>query len=220
MSKLTRRDLFRRAAIGGSAAAILPSVAFAETPTQPEGPFHPTDIGTDLIRKSALQPVAKGQVIQLFGTVREEGGQAIEGAIVELWQADRNGKYAHPSDPLDLTPDPDFQFWGRAVSDENGQYGFRTIKPGSYPASLTWTRPPHLHLKISRRGYHEIITQMYFAGESLNDTDLLLGDLSASEQSQVVVSFSPTQMESKPGQKDLLGIFDIEMKEVVAAVCE
>ena len=64
------------------------------------------------------------------------------------------------------------------------------LKPGAYAVSDEWSRPPHIHYKVSRRGYHEITTQMYFAGEELNEADALLGDVAEDERELLVVDFS------------------------------
>ncbi len=215
-TSISRRSLFRRSAAVGSSLALLPlSQAFAETPAQPEGPFHPVNFDTDLLQKSPGAALAAGQVIHVKGNVKDEAGNPLAGVFVELWQADQNGKYSHPADPLDFEPDPDFQFWGRATTGANGNFAFRTIKPGAYPASETWMRPPHIHFRFSRRGYFELTTQMYFAGETLNKSDLILQSLSSSEQAELVVSFAKIATETKAGVKDLSGFFQVEMKKVV-----
>lgn len=218
-NNVTRRGLFRNTAVGVAAvggAAVLKPIrnAIAETPAQGLGPFFPTDIGSDLLIKGAGAPMAKGQVIRVQGIVRNEKGDALPGAVIELWQADENGKYNHPADPLQITPDENFQFWGRTVTGLSGAYSFRTIKPGSYPADANWTRPPHLHFKISLRGYYELVTQMYFEGEVLNGDDNILQNIPTTKHSEVVIPFAPTTTQSKPGVNDLLGVFDIELKRV------
>jgi protocatechuate 3,4-dioxygenase beta subunit len=216
--QLDRRTLFRHALVGGSLAAVAPVTlrsAFAVTPAQTEGPFHPLNRDTDLVQIEPGDPLAEGQVIRVTGRVSDESGKAVAGALVELWQADKNGKYDHPADPLPISPDPHFQFWGRATTNANGEYSFRTIKPGAYPASDTWMRPPHLHFRIMRRGFVDLTTQMYFAGESLNDADLILGAVPSSERAEVVVTFSPSsQFSTRPGIPDLVGRFDIELEAV------
>jgi hypothetical protein len=85
--------------------------------------------------------------------------------------------------------DPNFQYWGKVLTNEKGEYGFKTIKPGSYPVSRFWTRPPHLHFTVNSRGHSQLITQMYFAGESFNKKDRLLREHSPVEQAQCIVSF-------------------------------
>jgi protocatechuate 3,4-dioxygenase beta subunit len=74
-------------------------------------------------------------------------------------------------------------------TDAQGRYSFTTITPGAYKVDGTWRRPPHIHYKISRRGYHELTTQMYFAGEELNDTDRLLLGVAKEDRNRLVVDF-------------------------------
>jgi protocatechuate 3,4-dioxygenase beta subunit len=213
---MNRRMLFRRSAVAGSALALMPlSKAIAETPAQPEGPFHPVNLDTDLLQKGPGAPLAAGRVTHVKGNVKDEQGNNVPGVFVELWQADENGKYAHPSDPLVQTPDANFQFWGRAQTGGNGNFAFRTIKPGAYPADENWMRPPHLHFRFYRLGFHELTTQMYFAGEALNADDLILQSLPAAQQKLVVVPFAAIATETKAGVKDLSGFFQVEIKKVV-----
>jgi len=74
-------------------------------------------------------------------------------------------------------------------TDAEGRYAFTTIKPSAYKVDDDWARPPHIHYKVSRRGYHEIITQMYFAGEALNEKDKLLNDVAENDRNLLVVAF-------------------------------
>lgn len=212
-NQMNRRAWFKSSAgAAGGAAAFIglgPAKAvFAKTPAQTEGPFHPVNRDTDLTRKEEGDPLAAGEIIEVEGQVTDDQThESISGAVVELWQADANGFYDHPSDPRQGDRDPHFQFWGRATTDAKGRYGFRTIKPGSYPAAPGWERPPHLHVRVLRRGYQDITTQMYFADEpELNGKDRLLQALSPSEQEKLVVSFdhrSPRQ-----------GRFDLQLRPV------
>lgn len=162
------------------------------TPYQTMGPFHPNkdqaDKDLDLTRFNGSQQAAQGEVIYVRGKVTDENCNPIPGAVVMIWQANNYGKYNHEYDIQEGNDDPNFQGWGQAVTDEKGAYGFKTIKPGAYPLmeGSTDYRTPHIHFKISRRGYHELITQMYFEGEELNEPDLLLSALSDTEKEQVV----------------------------------
>jgi protocatechuate 3,4-dioxygenase beta subunit len=71
-------------------------------------------------------------------------------------------------------------------------------------------RPPHIHVRISRRGYHELVTQMYFAGEALNDHDLIRRELTTEDQARVTVAFEPAPAPAEPGSR--LGVFDITLR--------
>ena len=97
--------------------------------------------------------------------------------VVDIWQANAAGRYAHEKDPNPAPLDANFQGWAIIKTDAEGNYRFKTVKPGAYPAEENWVRPPHIHYKVSRRGYHEITTQMYFPDDKLNDTDLLLNNV-------------------------------------------
>jgi protocatechuate 3,4-dioxygenase beta subunit len=97
-------------------------------------------------------------------------------------------------------------------TDPEGRFRFTTIKPGSYPANDTgWVRPPHIHFRISRRGYHELVTQMYFAGDALNDLDLIRKELAPGDQSRVTVAFEPAPAPAEPGTR--LGVFDLTLRQ-------
>ena len=162
--------------------------------TRPEtmGPFHPNkdqaDKDFDLTLFNGSKQRAEGELIYVRGKVMDENCQAIPGAVVMIWQANKHGKYSHEYDKSDVKEDPNFQGWGQVLTNEKGEYGFKTIKPGAYalaPGSKNY-RTPHIHFKISKRGYHELITQMYFEGEALNEKDIFAAYLSASEKAQVI----------------------------------
>ena len=137
------------------------------TPVQPEGPFYPTHLlqnDSDLVNKIGAQTRALGEIIDVEGTVTDQNIKVISGVLVEIWQACHSGRYHHPNDSNSAELDPNFQYWGKAITNEKGYYKFRTIIPGVYPADIGWNRPPHIHFKISKNGYVELITQMYFEG--------------------------------------------------------
>jgi protocatechuate 3,4-dioxygenase beta subunit len=106
----------------------------------------------------------------------------VTGATIEIWQANTRGRYNHPLDPSSQPLDQNFQGWAIIASEENGSFRFKTVMPGAYPASESWTRPPHIHFKISKPGYITLITQMYFPDEQLNKTDILLSHKNALER--------------------------------------
>jgi len=178
------------------------------TPVQPEGPFYPIlpqdDTNFDLTKVQGKLRSAKGEVVVLKGIVKDNSCVPIKGALVEIWQACESGKYNHSSDPNEAPLDPNFQYWGRVVTNEKGEYSFKTIKPGAYPANNTWVRPPHIHLKVSLRGFAEIITQVYFKENTrLNTEDLILKRLSASERDNVIIDFKSTEGSVRTGVFDI-----------------
>ena len=132
---------------------------------------------------------AEGEPIFINGLVQNQGCEPVEGALVEIWQACSTGKYNHPSDSNKARLDPNFQYWGKAVTNEKGLYAFKTIKPGSYPVSWFWTRPPHIHFSIQSKQHAPLTTQMYFYGERFNENDRLLQEHSKKEQQKCIVAF-------------------------------
>jgi protocatechuate 3,4-dioxygenase beta subunit len=194
-------------AVGGvvlasSAPGGPPAEACAATPAQMEGPFYPDrdqpDKDLDLTHLEGGTGRAEGDVIYVEGRVLDDDCQPVPGALVEIWQANKWGRYRHTGDTNTAPLDPHFQGWGQVVSDEEGRYRFKTIVPGAYPAEDGWVRPPHIHFKVARRGYHELITQMYFAGEALNDEDLILREVPAEERARVVVALEPPPPGAEP----------------------
>jgi protocatechuate 3,4-dioxygenase beta subunit len=171
----------RRELIVGGIATFAAGRAWAQrpivTPPQIEGPFYPYDppaeTDWDLVRLSSNDAPALGEVVHVFGTVKGYSGRPYRGALVELWQTDSRGKYRHPDETEAGRRDPRFQGYGRAITDTDGAFRFRTIRPVAYPfgPGPDDRRAPHKHLAVSTRGVRRLTTQLYVAGEALNDTD-------------------------------------------------
>ena len=114
------------------------------------GPFFPREFAQGA---NDLAAHAKGEVIEITGRVTQADGRALDNVVLEIWQADREGRFDNP----------DFFGWGRAATDPNGFYRFRTIKPGSYEGRL-----PHINFCILYSGLmRQLQTTMFF--ESGND---------------------------------------------------
>ena len=113
---------------------------------------------------------AIGQRIIVYGRVLDERGKGVSGALVEVWQANAGGRYRHKKETYLAPLDPNFGGCGRAITDDDGNYAFRTIKPGPYPwpnGPNDW-RPAHIHFSIFGHGFAQrLITQMYFEGDPL-----------------------------------------------------
>jgi protocatechuate 3,4-dioxygenase beta subunit len=202
-SRMNRRDLLGAGLALPIAALVAPRAA-AEvcelTPRQTTGPFYPVhdqaDKDLDLTRLTGHEESAAGEIIRVQGRVLDPDCRPVEGALVDLWQADSNGRYSHPADPNPARRDPNFQGWGQVVTDAEGRYAFRTIKPAAYPLEFLGGRPdvragyrtPHIHFRVSKRGYREFSTQMYFAGEALNDRDILLSRVPEAERPKLVIA--------------------------------
>lgn len=207
----TKTDVTRRrllfssaAALGAGVLATTSTKAFAracgvQTPGQTEGPFYPIedqlDKDTDLTFVDGGAQKAKGQVIYISGNVLDQHCKPVKGAIVEIWQAAASGKYNHPGDDSEYELDPNFQYWGRALTDDKGFYKFKTIKPGKYKTApgSTWVRPPHIHVKVHKRGFSELTTQFYFTGDPLNKKDYILNNIPQNERKHVMVKLEKAQ---------------------------
>ena len=110
----------------------------------------------------------------MSGRVLGEDTRPVPGVLVEIWQANAAGRYAHPSDQHDAPLDPNFSGAGRTVTDGDGGYSFITIKPGAYPwrnHANAW-RPAHIHFSLFGRSFlSRLVTQMYFPGDPLLQRD-------------------------------------------------
>jgi protocatechuate 3,4-dioxygenase alpha subunit len=110
---------------------------------------------------------AKGEVIEIRGRVLQEDGSPLENLIVEIWQADAQGIYRHPADARHAQADPNFLGWGRAATDRDGRYLFRTIRPGAPQG-----RQPHINFMVMFSGLMRILKTTLFFEEG-NDPVLL-----------------------------------------------
>ena len=118
-----------------------------------------------------------GQLMIVTGRVLDQDERPVPGTLVELWQANTSGKYNHPADEFQAPIDPNFTGCGRCVTDAEGRYSFKTIKPGAYPVQHTgnWWRPPHIHFSLFGPTFlTRLVTQMYFPGDPLNEIDNIL----------------------------------------------
>lgn len=191
MDKTDRRTFIKQGiAVGTLGMFASPVSAAKPTPTETAGPFYPVlaqkDKDFDLTRIEGKQGVAKGKIITIQGQVLDTHNNPVEDATIDIWQANAAGRYRHPHDSNPSPLDPNFQGWAIVPSGKDGSFRFITVYPGSYPASSTWTRPPHIHFKVSKKGYIEITTQMYFPGHNLNDADLLLIRKNESERKLMI----------------------------------
>ena len=115
----------------------------------------------------------KGTRISIFGTITDGDGQAVPDAFLEIWQADSNGIFNHPSDPQFKEADPQFKGFGRSATDQTGRYLFETIKPGvgSIPV-------PYINARVFARGMLiHAVTRIYFSDEPNNLDDPMFAAL-------------------------------------------
>ncbi len=111
-----------------------------------------------------------GERIIVHGRVLDENGRPVPNTLVEVWQANAGGRYRHKKDTYLAPIDPNFGGCGRVLTDADGYYFFRTVKPGAYPWR-NWVnswRPAHIHLSVFGTGFAQrLITQLYFEGDPL-----------------------------------------------------
>lgn len=219
---MKRRDLLKTGFTAGAVMSVgaLGKAALlcgGKTPPQTEGPFYPVtpqdDKDWDLTFVNGSTQKARGEEIIVMGKVLDSNCQPLSETLVEIWQACASGKYNHPNDPNPAELDPHFQYWGRAMTGESGDYVFRTILPGAYPASTTWIRPPHIHYKVVKWGVPELTTQLYFAGELYNDTDLILQRIPREERARVVrpIELRRIALPGEPEQLMYVVEFDLQL---------
>ncbi|WP_158871391.1 protocatechuate 3,4-dioxygenase subunit beta [Antarcticirhabdus aurantiaca] len=145
------------------------------TPSEETGPVFGHDVlgplDNDLIRNFAKDGgEAIGQRIVVYGRVLDENARPVAGALVEFWQANAGGRYRHKKESYLAAIDPNFGGCGRAITDAEGRYAFRTVKPGAYPwpNGVNDWRPAHIHFSVFGHAFAQrLITQMYFEGDPM-----------------------------------------------------
>jgi protocatechuate 3,4-dioxygenase beta subunit len=223
---ISRRELLGASA--GAAAGLVARRLAGEAPAGPacddataaqtRGPYYPThdrpDEDPDLTHVEGRPGRATGEIVYVRGRVLDQACKPVAGALVEIWQANSLGRYDHEGDAGNPRPlDPNFQSWAEVLTDKDGAFRFKTIKPGSYPADDSgWIRPPHIHFRVSRRGYHELVTQMYFAGEPLNEPDRIRQALDPEDRERATVALESAGADAEAEAR--LGRFDITLRQV------
>lgn len=161
--------------------------------TEVTGPLLTGEIGPsdhDLTTQHAGEPL--GQRIIVFGQVRDETGRAVPDTLVEVWQANAAGRYAHARDQWPAPLDPNFTGGGRVVTGPDGGYRFTTIKPGAYPWGNhpnAW-RPAHIHFSLFGRAFTQrLVTQMYFPDDPLFAYDPIYRSAAEADRRRMVSAF-------------------------------
>jgi protocatechuate 3,4-dioxygenase beta subunit len=168
-----------------STVARSPRQALATAPqTASEliGPdFRPLKLGphdNDLLLNFRDTGLPIGERIIMFGQVKDQFGKPVPHTLIEMWQANAGGRYRHGKDRYLAPLDPNFGGVGRCLTDAQGWYRFRTVKPGPYPwpnDPNSW-RPSHIHVSLMGPTIAtRLITQMYFEGDPLIPLDAIIG---------------------------------------------
>ncbi len=151
-----------------------PLLSLEQTLSEITGPvFGPDDLDPlddDLLRNHAVDGEPIGERIIVHGRVLDENGRPVPHTLVEVWQANAGGRYRHVIDRYMAPLDPNFGGAGRCLTDEEGRYLFRTIRPGPYPwrNRMNDWRPAHIHFSLFGPALAtRLVTQMYFEGDPL-----------------------------------------------------
>ena len=167
------------------------------TTWQTVGPYfkiglHPLD------RDQIAGPGVEGERVTIQGRVLDGDGQPVPDAVLETWQANALGKYAHPADTQDKPLDAGFMGFGRIPTDQDGAFRLSTIKPGPVPGPDGTTQAPHILVSVLMRGLlTRLVTRIYFPDDLRNEQDFVLGLVDRSRRSTLIAR--PVQ-----GRKDLL----------------
>ncbi|MBT8127573.1 MAG: intradiol ring-cleavage dioxygenase [Gammaproteobacteria bacterium] len=190
--QISRRKLL----IGMAALTVTHSTAIAKklmtTPRQSAGPFYPVtlplDDDNDLTHVEGAEGEAQGLITNLGGKILDINHRPLDALRIEIWQCDANGRYRHPHERSQAAIDENFQGHGHALTDADGQYHFRTIKPVPYPG-----RTPHIHIAVFPKGEPPFVTQLYINNEPRNENDFLFQRVPADRRHLVVARFNQSQ---------------------------
>jgi len=148
---------------GKSAKALEP------TPWCTVGPYFGVCVDEDLCIPQIAKPEVKGERVKLACAVFDRNGQCVPDTLIEIWQANADGKYNHPVDRQTKSIDAAFRGFGRQITDASGACEFETIRPGRVPGPRGALQAPHLEVGVFTRGVlKRLATRIYFAGDAAN----------------------------------------------------
>jgi len=157
------------------------------TPSQTVGPYLHIGLTSTRSVGRIAGPAVKGERVWLKLRLLDGDGAPVPDGMIEIWQANAEGKYNHPEDTTNKTVDPSFLGFGRMPTAEDGSCSFETIKPGPVPGPDGKLQAPHLTLGVFGRGLlKRLSTRVYFAGDAANATDPVLALVPADRRSTVL----------------------------------
>ena len=149
-----------------------------QSPSQTVGPYFSQGLlreGDKVFTNVLVSEKTEGERIRIEGCVTDGDGNPIEDALIEIWQANRHGRYHHPLDEQDKPLDPEFTGHGRTATDTSGNYWFETIIPGPVPGANDTQQAPHINVIVFARGMlSHAFTRIYFEDEAANQSDPVL----------------------------------------------
>lgn len=174
-----------------------PLVPLRQTLSELTGPVYGHEsvgpLDGDLTRNGARNGEPIGERIVVAGRVLDEAGRPVPHTLIEIWQANAAGRYVHKVDQHAAPLDPNFFGGGRCVTDAEGRYSFRTVKPGAYPWGNHFNawRPNHIHLSLFGPTIAtRLVTQMYFPGDPLLELDPIYQSSPVGVRERLVAGFS------------------------------
>ena len=161
-------------------------MSFHATTSQTVGPYF--SIGLTRLRKADLVGSGvSGEKITISGRVIDGEGKPVPDAMLEIWQANSHGKYAHPEDAQNKPIEAGFQGYGRVGVDENGRFLFTTVKPGTVPGPNGTMQAPHIAVSVFARGLLlRLVTRIYFPEEAANADDHVLNLIEPSRRGTLI----------------------------------
>lgn len=156
------------------------------TTSQTVGPFF--SIGLTRLNRAELAGAdVSGERVSIEGRVLDGDDQPVPDAILEIWQANALGKYAHPDDTQDKPVEAEFSGFGRVPTDDEGRFRFRTIKPGTVPGPQEKPQAPHIVVSVFARGLlRRLVTRIYFPDEPANTGDFALSLVPAARRATLI----------------------------------
>ncbi len=156
------------------------------TTSQTVGPFF--KIGFSWLYQDNLAgPGVLGERVEIAGCILDGDGKPVPDGVIEIWQANSQGKYAHPDDPQDTPTEAGFTGYGRIPTDDEGRFHFTTIKPGRVPGPDGKPQAPHLAVSVFTRGLlRRLVTRIYFPDEQGNKEDFALNLVEAGRRGTLI----------------------------------
>ncbi len=140
----------------------------------------------ETVGDNLVTPDATGEKIRIEGRITDGDGAPINDAMLEIWQADGQGRYASPADKR-ARPNTQFKGFGRSATTKDGEFGFSTVKPGAVPGPKGAMQAPHIVVAIFSRGMlRQVYTRIYFADEAANASDPILALVPADRRDTLI----------------------------------
>jgi protocatechuate 3,4-dioxygenase, alpha subunit len=162
------------------------------TPSQTVGPFF--SIGLEPLKTENLAAAnVSGEHITIAGRVLDGDGNPVPDAMLEIWQANARGKYAHPADTQHKAAEDTFSGYGRVPTNDSGAFRFTTVKPGAVPGPNGKMQAPHLVISVFMRGLlNRLVTRIYFPHEAANEHDSVLGLIEPARRATLIARKTKT----------------------------